>query len=109
MFFVLIRLLVLALSLVVSDWAVAQTIGVTTGTINGTITDDHGDVMPGVTVTVSGSALMGYAPRPQTSAARIAFPASRRVTYRLMFELAGFQSLRREAIQVSVGFTATST
>ena len=107
MFFLFIRLLVFTLLLGVSDRAFAQTIGVTTGTINGTITDDHGDVMPGVSVTVSGSALMGVRATTSDERGAYRFPSLAPGQYLLKFDLAGFQSLRREGIQVAVGFTAT--
>ena len=37
----------------------AQTIGVTSGAINGRVVDDSGAVLPGVTVSVTGAAQMG--------------------------------------------------
>ena len=36
-----------------------QTIGVTTGAINGRVSDESGAVLPGVTVSVTGAAQMG--------------------------------------------------
>ena len=39
--------------------SVAQTIGATTGTINGAVTDDSEAIIPGVTITISGPAQMG--------------------------------------------------
>ena len=43
----------------VSTHTVAQTVSSTTGAVNGTVTDSTRAVLPGVTVTLSGAAVMG--------------------------------------------------
>ncbi len=79
----------------------------TTGSINGTVTDDTGGVLPGVTVTVSGPALMGTQTTVTNDQGQYRFPALNVGTYRLTYELPGFATVIREGIQVSIGFTAT--
>jgi len=79
----------------------------TTGTITGMVMDNTKGVMPGVTVTASGPALMGL--RTGVSGD----DGSYRITqlppgvYKVTFELEGFGTITREGIQISVGFTAT--
>lgn len=85
----------------------AQTVGATTGAINGTVTDSTGGVLPGVAITVTGAAQMGA--RAMTSDERGAYRFQNLPPgdYTLAFELAGFQTIVREGVQVPVAFTAT--
>jgi hypothetical protein len=85
----------------------AQTIGSTTGAVNGNVTDTTKAVLPGVTVTVSGPAVMGALTTVTDPNGAYRFSALPPGEYRLAFELAGFGSITREGIVVSVGFTAT--
>lgn len=87
--------------------AAAQTVGVTTGAINGRVTDGSDAVLPGVTVSVTGAAEMGArgAVTDENGAYRV--PGLAPGEYRVSFELAGFATVVREAIYVPVGFTAT--
>jgi hypothetical protein len=101
------RLVALFISLGLADAAFAQTIGVTTGTINGSITDSQGDVLPGVSIGVSGLSLMGGRTAVSDERGSYRFPLLAPGEYALTFSLAGFQTVRREGIQVAVGFTAT--
>lgn len=87
--------------------ASAQTVSTTTGAINGTVTDATKAVLPGVTVTLSGPAVMG-APATvtdQNGFFRLASLAP--ADYKLTFELAGFGPVTRDGIHVALGFTAT--
>src|SRR5690349_5055155 len=83
-------------------------VSTTTGAIVGTVTDNTKAVVPGVTVTVSGPALMGT--RTVTTDAVGAYripllpPGN---GYALAFELPGFSTVKRENITIGVGFTAT--
>jgi hypothetical protein len=86
--------------------AAAQT-GQMFGELVGKVTDDQGGVLPGVTVTLSGPAVMGT-PTATTNAQGIyRFPAVNTGTYKLTFELAGFAPLVREGIVVPVRQTIT--
>jgi hypothetical protein len=79
--------------------APAQTIGATSGTINGSIADESGAVLPGVTVTVSGSAQMGTRSMTSDDRGLYRFPNLPPGDYRLMYELPGFQTIVRDGIQ----------
>lgn len=95
----------LCAALLLAASAAAQGVG---GGIVGTVTDQSQGVLPGVTVTVTGPALMGT--RSDVSGADGTYripnlpPGS---GYALVFELSGFGSLKRDGIRVDVGFTAT--
>ena len=85
--------------------AAAQGVG---GAIVGTVTDQTQGVMPGVSVTVTGPALMG------SRSAVTAEDGSYRLPnlppgsdYIVVFELSGFSTFKREGIRLDVGFTAT--
>jgi len=77
------------------------------GRINGTVTDNTGAVLPGVTVTASSPALIQ--PQVQVSGAEgdYRFPALPPGVYDLSFELAGFQQVKREGIRVVINSTLT--
>jgi Carboxypeptidase regulatory-like domain len=75
------------------------------GRINGTVTDNTGAILPGVTVTASSPALIQ--PQVQVTGADgtyriIALPPG---VYDLNFELAGFQTVKRENIRVVINQT----
>ena len=79
------------------------------GRINGTVTDNTGAVLPGVTVTASSPALIQ--PQVQVTGADgvyrfIALPAG---VYTIDFELTGFQNIKREGVRVVINQTLTST
>jgi hypothetical protein len=77
-----------------------------TGTIQGRITDAQGAVLPGVAVTATSAALI----QPQTTVTsdtgNYRLPAVPPGTYDLSYELAGFNTLRRSGISITLGFTA---
>lgn len=102
-FAVLSALLVLVLPSRVAAQGTAMT-----GTIIGTVTDNTKAVIPGVTVTVSGVALIGGGRTVVTgSDGEYRFPALAPGTYTLLFELPGFASVTREGVKLALGFTAT--
>lgn len=78
-----------------------------TGTIEGTVTDNTRAVVPGVTITASSPALMGTRSVVTEADGGYRFPALSPGVYTLVFELPGFATVRRENIQLSLGFTAT--
>jgi hypothetical protein len=77
-----------------------------TGTIQGRVTDAQGAVLPGVTVTATSPALI----QPQTTitseTGNYRFPAVPPGSFELTYELAGFNSLKRSGISITLGFTA---
>jgi outer membrane receptor protein involved in Fe transport len=77
------------------------------GRINGTVSDHTGAVLPGVTVTVTSAALIQ--PQLQITGAEgdYRFPALPPGLYDVMFELSGFQSVKREGIRVVINQTLT--
>src|SRR5215472_7406060 len=94
--------------LAVSGSAFAQGGGAsTTGSINGKVEDISAAVLPGVTVTVTSSSLMGVQTSVTDTGGNYRFPALPPGTYTVTFELPGFNTLKRENIQISLGFTAT--
>jgi hypothetical protein len=77
------------------------------GRINGTVSDNTGAVLPGVTVTAVSPALIQ--PQVQVTGADgsyrfIALPPG---VYDIGFELAGFQSVKREGVRVVINQTLT--
>ena len=79
---------------------------VQTGEITGKVTDNTGAILPGVTVTLTGSALI----QPQTAntseTGTYNFPRLPIGTYTIKFELPGFKSVVREDVRLTLGFTA---
>src|SRR5215470_17447682 len=86
--------------------AAAQT-GQMFGELVGKVTDDQGGALPGVTVTLSGPAVMGTPTATTNGSGLYRFPAVNSGTYKLTFELAGFAPLVREGIVVPVRQTIT--
>ena len=86
--------------------AAAQT-GQTFGELVGKVTDDQGGVLPGVTVTLSGPAVMGTPTAVTNAQGLYRFPAVNTGTYTLKFELSGFSPFVREGIVVPVRQTIT--
>lgn len=79
----------------------------TTGSINGTVTDNSGAMLPGVTITATGPALMGGQTALTNAEGQYRFPTLPPGAYTLRFELPGFSAVIRDGILVQVGFTAT--
>jgi hypothetical protein len=77
------------------------------GRINGTVTDNTGAVLPGVTVTATSPALIQ--PQVQVSGAdgSFRFLALPPGVYDVSFELAGFQAIKRGGIRVVINQTLT--
>ncbi len=94
-------LLVAALSLAAP--ATAQN----TAAFQGTISDNTGGVLPGVTVTLASNALLGGQDVVVSGAdGSYRLPNLPPGLYELRFELPGFQTVVREAQRLTVGFTA---
>jgi len=100
------RLFILAaLLLLAAGPVMAQT---QTGTITGVVTDEQGAVMPGVTVSIQSPALIGGT---RTAVANTTgsyqFSQLAPGVYSVVFQLAGFNTLRMEEIDVRVAFVST--
>ena len=80
---------------------------VSSGTIHGTVRDQSGGVLPGVTATLTSPALQVRELVQVTDAEGayrfVDLPAG---TYLLKFELTGFSTMIREDLRLTVGFTA---
>ena len=96
-----------AMLVVLEGTAMGQTVSSTTGSINGKVADASGGVLPGVTVTVSSPSMQGVKTDVTDEGGGFRFPALPPGEYKVVFELAGFATLVREGIRVSLGFTAT--
>ncbi len=77
------------------------------GRLNGTVTDDTGAILPGVTVTAESPALIQQQVQVTGADGSYRFMALPPGTYTITFELPGFQSMRREGIRVVINQTLT--
>src|SRR3954466_10464499 len=75
------------------------------GRINGTVTDNTGAVLPGVTVTATSPALIQPQVQVSSTDGQFRFQALPPGVYEVTFELAGFQNVKREGIRVVIGQT----
>src|ERR1051326_740747 len=99
------RMLLCALCLLAAGRANAQ---VQTGSIVGVVSDASNAVMPGVTVSLSGERLIGGVQTQVTdTTGAYRFDRLPPGSYALKFELQGFKTITRDAIQISASFTAT--
>jgi len=80
----------------------------TQGRLTGTVTDAQGAVMPGVTVTVTSPAMIGSQNTVTEANGRYLFPSLPSGTYKVAFELSGFQKVNRENINVVTGQTISA-
>ena len=103
----LAALLCLLLFVIAASVARAQTVSTTAGAINGTVTDTTHAVLPGVTIALSGPAVMGAPTTVTDQNGFFRLPGLAPGDYQLTFELSGFGPVTRAGIHVSLGFTAT--
>ena len=104
----LTRTALLLLALLTAAPAFAQCGGASsTGTIQGKVTDAQSAVLPGVTVTATSPSALGAQTTVTSETGVYRFPALPPGVYALSFELGGFNTLRREGIELTAGFTAT--
>ena len=80
--------------------------GGSTGSIQGEVIDESGGVLPGVTVTVSGTAMMGARTDTTNGQGIYRFAGLPAGTYTVKFELAGFATVSKPDIRIGIGFTA---
>ena len=80
---------------------------VASGTIHGTVNDESGGVLPGVTATLTSPALqVGQLVQVTDANGNYRFVDLPAGTYHLKFELPGFASLVRDDLRLTVGFVA---
>jgi hypothetical protein len=96
-----------ALALFLPTAALAQTVGATTGAINGRVVDSSDSVLPGVTVTIAAPQMQGTQTAITNAEGNYRFPGIPPGTYTVRYELPGFGTVVREGIRVTLGFTAT--
>jgi carboxypeptidase family protein len=85
----------------------AQTIGTTTGAVDGRVLDATEAVLTGVVVTVAGVPLLVPFTTESARDGSYRFPTLPPGRYTLTFALPGFETERREGILVSLGVTTT--
>jgi hypothetical protein len=95
------------LMLVLASAVDGQTVSSTTGAIDGRVADSSNAVLPGVTVTLAGEALMGTRDTVTSDTGAFRFISVTPGLYTVTFQLAGFATVKRTDIQVGAGFTAT--
>src|SRR6476469_6930737 len=78
---------------------------ITPGRLTGLVTDTQGAILPGVTVNATSPALIGAQSTVTQTDGKYLFPALPSGTYKLTFDLSGFQKLTRENVQVGIGQT----
>jgi hypothetical protein len=105
----MVRRFAAVLAVAVLGFTAAASAQQQTGEIFGKVTDNTGAILPGVTVTLTGEALI----QPQTAITSTSgsyqFPRIPIGTYTVKFELPGFKTMVREGIRVNVGFNADVT
>ncbi|HSF18892.1 MAG TPA: TonB-dependent receptor [Vicinamibacteria bacterium] len=90
--------------LVAANFLAAQT----TGSIDGKVTDDTGAVLPGATVTLTSEALLGGSRTAVTNnLGSYRFPSLSIGIYSVQAELQGFETIRIDNVDVSLGQTST--
>ena len=98
---------VLVMALLLPVAALGQSVGATTGAINGRVVDSSDSVLPGVTVTISSPQMQGAQAAITNAEGNYRFPGIPPGTYMVRYELPGFANVLREGIRVTLGFTAT--
>ncbi len=78
----------------------------TTGSIIGTVTDATGGILPGVTVTIKGDAIVGMQTDVTNDKGLYRFAALPPGGYSLSYALSGFATLNRPGVRVSLGGTS---
>src|SRR5215470_10753789 len=88
-------------------FALAATCSAQDGTITGKVTDSSGAPLPGVSLTLSSTAVMGVRSLVTDEQGGYRFGLLPPGTYSLKLELSGFATIVREDIQMTAGFTST--
>ena len=77
----------------------------TTGNLVGTVKDDTGAILPGVTVNLTGEKIVGTQTATTNEQGFFRFAGLDPGSYDLAFSLSGFSTLRRPGVRVGVGAT----
>ena len=77
------------------------------GRINGTVTDNTGAILPGVTVTATSPSMIQPQVQVTGGDGSFRFLALPPGTYEINFELAGFQNIKRDGVRVVINQTLT--
>ncbi len=77
----------------------------TTGSVVGTVTDESGALLPGVTVTIKGDAIVGVQTDVTNDKGFYRFAALPPGTYTLTYAISGFATVNRPGLKISVGGT----
>jgi hypothetical protein len=102
----MVRRLTAALAVAVFACAGTAAAQQQSGEIFGKVTDNTGAILPGVTVTLTGEALIQPQTATTSTTGSYQFPRIPIGTYTVKFELPGFKTVVREGIRVTVGFNA---
>ncbi len=86
--------------------AASVALGQTTGTIEGTVTDQSGDALPGVTVEIASPNLQGVRSAVTAADGRYRFPSVPPGVYTVTADLSGFGKVQKKAT-VTLDATAT--
>ena len=77
----------------------------TTGSILGTVTDESGAVLPGVTVTLTGANVVGTQSSVTSERGGYRFAALPPGDYTVIFTMSGFSTMKRDGVKVPLGGT----
>src|ERR1041385_520355 len=100
------RMLVWAVALL-AVWATLAKAQVTTGTINGTVTDPSGAVLPGAKIEITSDATGAMRMATTDASGHYSVPQLAIGSYKVSATLEGFQTDVHPGVQVAVGGTAT--
>jgi hypothetical protein len=100
------RITAIAAALALAVFAATASAQEPTGEIFGKVTDSSSAVLPGVTVTVTGPSLLQPLVATSSEDGSFQFPRLEVGTYNVKFELAGFKTVVKQDIRVTVGFSA---
>jgi hypothetical protein len=102
-----LRIRTAALAVVASALCVVPAVAqMLTGEIRGRVTDASGAVLPGVTVTVSGPALIRAETAVTGETGAFSFPRLPIGTYDVTFDLPAFRRVVQQGVQLATGFSA---
>jgi len=103
-FFKLSLIMLLALGLTSITFAQRQT-----GSISGTVVDEEGNPLPGATITLTGTGVMGTKSYVTGETGRFRFPALLPGGCEVRVEMPGFKTTTRKGLLISVGKTTEVT
>jgi hypothetical protein len=99
------RIRPVAIALIVLAIAIPSFAQRTTGSILGTVTDESGGVLPGVTVTLTGANVVGTQSSVTSERGGYRFAALPPGDYTVIFTMSGFSTMKRDGVKVPLGGT----